>query len=159
LTNERGVVVRYGISHGMVSRQSRLDKYPPGFLRAPRPSRHLAQKLKASFRRPKIREIDADIGVDHPDERHVRKIQALGDQLRAEQHVDLAASHAIEDLGVRPFPRRRVYVHPRDACAGETLGEESLDLLRAEPPASQRAPGTSRASLPRRLLVQTIMTD
>ena len=34
--------------------------------------------------------MQADVGVDHADERHVGEVQPLGDHLRAEQDVDLA---------------------------------------------------------------------
>src|SRR6185437_3044600 len=124
-----------------------------------RPASHLTEELKATLRRAKVREVDADVGVDHADERHIWKIEALGDHLRAEQHVDLAAADPVENLGVRPLAARRVDVHARDARARKAVGEESLHLLGAESALPQQYALAARADGSRRFRMPAIVAD
>ena len=65
--------------------------------------------------------MDVHVGVDDADERHAREVESLGDHLRAEQHVDVAPAHAVQDPLMRPLPRGRVDVHARDARCREGL--------------------------------------
>ena len=64
--------------------------WPP---RGPRPVRPAtwASKLKRPLRGAEVGDVQADVGVDHADQRHVREVEPLGDHLRAEQDVDQAA--------------------------------------------------------------------
>ena len=60
---------------------------------------------------------------------------------------------AVEDLGVRPLAARRVDVHARDARRRKAVGEQALDLLRAESALAHHAPrhrGQLRALAARR---------
>ena len=45
---------------------------------------------------------EAEIGVDHPDQRQAREMVALGDELGADEDVDLAALDR-RDLGAQPL--------------------------------------------------------
>ncbi len=129
--HERVVVVRDRASYGVVTRHARLDDDFPALGSAARASRDLAEQLEAAFRRAEVGQVDADVRIDDADERDVREIEALGDHLGAEQDVDFAAAHAVEDVGVRPFAARGVDVHARDARVRIPLEQQALDLLRA----------------------------
>ena len=146
--HERVIVVRHGAPHRVVRRHARLDDHLAALRPAPRAARDLAQELEAPLGRAEVRQVDPDVRVDDADERHVREVEPLRDHLRAEENVDLAAPHAIENLGVRPLAARRVDVHARDARGRKALGEQPLDLLRAQPALAhalrRRTCGTSR---------------
>ena len=136
-----------------------LDDHVATFGAAARTPRDLTQELKRPLRSAEVGQIDADVRVDDTDQRDVRKIEPLGDHLRAEEHVHLPAADAVEDLGVRPLPARRIHVHACDARGGEALGEEPLHLLRSQPTLSQQRSVAARAALPTRLGVPAVVAD
>ena len=72
-TNPR-VVVRHGAPHGVMHRHARLNQHAPAFRAPTRATRHLAEELKAALGRAKVRQIDANVGIDHADERDIRKV-------------------------------------------------------------------------------------
>ena len=151
--------MRYRVAHGMVSWYSRLDQYSPALGAAARSARHLAQKLKAAFGCPKVREIDANVGIDDSDQGHVGKVEALRNHLRAKQNVDLTCGNAIEYPRVSPFPAGGVEVHSRNPSRRESLGEKPLHLLGAETPLLQIPPATTRTIGSRIFLVQAVVAD
>ena len=69
-----------------------LHKHFAGRFASSGASSHLSQKLEGSLTRPKIRQMQSEIGVNDSDERHIREVQAFRDHLRADQDVDLACS-------------------------------------------------------------------
>ena len=140
-------------------RHSCLNQHATALRPAAGPARDLAEELEAALRRTKVGKIDADVGVDHTDQRHIWKVQSLGDHLRAEQNVDLAAADAVENLGVGPFSARRIDVHPRDARGRKTVGEKPLDLLRAEPPLAEDEPAAPGALQANGLGVLAVVAD
>ena len=77
--------------------------------------------------------------IDDADQRDVRKVQALGDHLRADEDVDLAGPEIAEDpVGASPCC---VVVSEsiRWTCAcGKQLREHDLHALRAEPREAER---------------------
>ena len=141
----------------MVGRQSRLDKDLAPLWPAARAPRDLAQKLEAALARPKVREVDADVGVDHPHQRHVGEVEPFRDHLGAEQHVHVAGTHAVEDLGVGPLATRGIHVHARDARRRVPLREEALHLLRSEAALPERPATAAGAESLRRFGVQAIV--
>src|SRR6185503_13999004 len=58
-----------------------------------------------------------------------------------------------------PLPRRSVDVHSGHAGGGETVAQETLDLLCAQPAASQRIAIAASAARGRLLLVQAVVAD
>ena len=52
----------------------------------------LGEKLKRAFAGAEIRQMQSEIGVDDPDERHVWKMQTFRDHLCADEDVDLAGA-------------------------------------------------------------------
>ena len=51
------------------------------------PPRHLPHQLKRAFRRPQVRSLQAQVGIDHPDQRQQRKVVPLGHDLCADDDV------------------------------------------------------------------------
>ena len=63
---------------------------------------------------------EADVRRDHADERHARKIVALGDHLRADEDVDARRRHDRDSTRVdRAAPPDRVAIDARDPRAGK----------------------------------------
>ena len=81
-----------------------LDQHASHPLAASRAARHLGQQLKGALRGAKVGQVERQIGEHHADQRHARQVEALGDHLRADHHVDLAAAQALDQL--RRIPRR-----------------------------------------------------
>jgi hypothetical protein len=48
----------------------------------------LAEQLECAFGGARIAIGEAEIGIDHADQRHVRKVVPLGDELRADDDID-----------------------------------------------------------------------
>src|SRR6266568_1742306 len=52
----------------------------------------LREKLERSFACSEIGQMQCKIGVNNPDQRHIWKMQTLGDHLRADEDVDLGGA-------------------------------------------------------------------
>ena len=66
-----------------------LQQNQTRFFRTACPARHLMQQLKSAFARPQVAVTAAQIGIDHADQGQLGEVMAFGDDLRADQHVDL----------------------------------------------------------------------
>ena len=110
-----------------------LHQYPPALGPPPGPARDLGDELEGPLGRAEIREMKASIGVDHPNQSHVRKVDALGDHLGPDQHVDLALADPFEDPVMRPFRPRGIEVHPRNPGPRHPFRNHLLDLLGPDP--------------------------
>ena len=86
-------------------RIERLDDRLARPLAAAGPADDLRQQLKRPLRRAEVRQAQANVSRDDADERHARKVVALGDHLRADQHVDLAGHEPPEQRRQRPLRR------------------------------------------------------
>jgi hypothetical protein len=73
--------------------------------------------------------VQRQIRIDDAHQRDLRKIQALGDHLCADEDVDLLPFHRAENAMMTPLGGRGIQVHSRDPGRGESLAEEGLDLL------------------------------
>src|SRR5207237_1322941 len=109
------------------------DRWPaPPLGPAPGPARHLRHQLERPLPGPEIGQVQPGVRVHHADDRHVRKVQSLGDHLGAEQDVELAVGHALEYPMMRPLGAGGVQVHARDASSRKAKGYEMLQLLGAK---------------------------
>ena len=68
---------------------------------------------------------------------------ALGDHLRADQHVDLPGRHPVDQTMMSSLALGRVTVHACQPGAGEELPEFLLEAFRAHP--LREEPGTAAA--------------
>ena len=78
---------------------------PTGFFSTPCPAtgaaRDLSEQLEGPLARAEVRQVQREVRVNDADQRHVREVQALRDHLRADEHVELAASKGAENAGDR----------------------------------------------------------
>ena len=152
------VVMASGITHTRVAGRKGLDDYVAAALAASGTARHLREELECPLGRAEIWQIEADIGVHHPHERHLRKVQPLRHHLRAEQDMRFSVAEVAERLFVATAAAHRIAVHPRHARRSEPFHHHLLHSLGAGAPvldARQGAPGTC---FRRGYLVMTIMT-
>ena len=96
------------------------------------PARHLRDELEGAFGGAEIGDGQADIGVENPGERHIRKIEPLGDHLRPDENVGLPGAEPSEDFLVGSLARRDIQVHALNAGGGEEALRDGLDALGAE---------------------------
>ncbi len=108
-----------------------LDDHFAGFVRAAGASRHLGAELESTFRGTKIRDVEADIGVDDAHQRHIGKIKAFGDHLRAEQDIHVAVFHTPVHRFVSILAAGGIRIQAQNAGQRKTDLEQLLDLLRA----------------------------
>ena len=61
-------------------------------LAAARATGHLRKQLKGAFARTEVRQMQTGIRIHDADQGHARKVQTLGDHLRANKDVDFATA-------------------------------------------------------------------
>ena len=136
-----------------------MSTRPPLGPRPARPATWLSSWKQRSDARKSGRLIPTSASIT-PTSVTFAKVEPLGDHLRAEQDVHLAAPHAVENVGVRPLPARGVDIHARDPRGREALGQQSLDLLRAEAAPAQRRPAdTARQTACGCLVMLAVVAD
>ena len=129
--DEPAHVVARGEDDGRVLRVARLDEDRARTLAAARATRHLDEELETALGRAEIRHGERGVGVDHADQRHVRKIVALRDHLRADEDVDLAGAHPGEH-GLRLGPAATSRSSRATRAAGNAAATVVFELLGAE---------------------------
>jgi hypothetical protein len=101
--------------------------------------------------RAEVGHAEADVGVDHPDQRHAREVVALGDHLRAHQDVGLprlergqrsprprrGAPESRSSRSTRAARSRRL--HRLHDLLGAVAGEAQVFALHAPQAAASRA--------------------
>ena len=71
----------------MLGREA-LQQHPSRRLRAPCPSGDLMQQLQRPLARAEVAAGKAEVGIDHAHQRQMRKMPALGHDLRADDEID-----------------------------------------------------------------------
>ena len=159
---ERLVVLRARQADRVVVGMQRLDSASPRALAAAGAAGDLGQQLERALRGAEVGEAQADVGDDHADQRDLREVVALGDHLRADQHVESRArSKRASTRADGAAPLHGVAVDARHARAGQRARTSSstrsvpkpvlLEVLAAARTARlrQRAPrGRSSGSAP-----------
>jgi len=97
----------------------RLHQHPAAARAAAGPPGHLRDQLKRPLGGAEVGQVQRRVGIDHADERDVRKIQSLGDHLRPQQDADRAVAKPLERLAVRAGVAHRVGVHPQASKPGK----------------------------------------
>ena len=102
-----------------------LDQHAARLVAAPGAPGDLLDLLEAALGGAQVAALKAEVGIDHPDQGQVGEVIALGDQLGADDDVDLARLHRRDELG---GARRRP-----DGVAGDDrgarFGEQRRDLV------------------------------
>ena len=117
---------------------------------APGAAGDLMEQLIGPLAGPQIAAGHAEIGIDDPDQRQQRKMVALGDDLRADQHVVAMRRDRLDQLGSGARPGQQVADHQRDPGSGEAclgLLPDPLDpgTARHEAAGSRGIPGRAPA--------------
>ena len=100
-------------------------------LTAARAAGDLGEQLERTFGGTKVWQLQGKVGVDDADQRHAREVEALGNHLRAEEHIIFTRPKIREDLSEEVLLAHGVRVDTRHAGAREELGDGLLDLLGA----------------------------
>ena len=102
-----------------MKRRERLHENLALHVAAPGAPGDLREQLEGALARAEIRLVQREVGVNDADQRDVRKMQALGNHLRADENVGLADAKIAEHLPVIVLALHRVGVHALDArvCA------------------------------------------
>ena len=109
-----------------------LDDRLPRPVAAPGAARDLRQELEGTLRGAEVRQGQPDVGGDHAHEGHVREVMALGDHLRPDEDVDVAAGEAVEEGRGGAAAADRVTIETRDRHARVALDHLLLDALGPE---------------------------
>jgi hypothetical protein len=115
-----------------------LQQASPGVPARPARPGHLPHQLERAFRRAQVGPLQAQVGVDHADQRQQRKVVPLGHDLRADDDVGPARG----DLGDGLLQRaavEEVRRQDRHRACGKAPGDSS---------ASRSTPGPTAASRP-----------
>src|SRR6476469_162982 len=97
----------------------RLNEHAAWLVATPGPPGHLLDLLEAPLGRAEIAASKTQVRIDDPDQRQVRKVIALRDQLRTDHNVDFARLHRADKLG---GPLGRPNCVGGDYC-GSRIGE------------------------------------
>src|SRR5262249_23690310 len=79
----------------------------------------LREQLKGAFAGTEIGLMQREVGKNDSDEGHVRKMQALGDHLRADENINFADAKIAEDFAVIILTLHGVGVHAMNARVGK----------------------------------------
>ena len=126
-------------AHHRMLRLMRLQEAVAAPLFAPGAARDLMQQLECALGRARIAIGETEIGIDNADEIELREMMALGDELRADDDVELSLGDLVE-LGAQPLDRFHEIARQDDAALA---GKQRRALL---PPAARR-PGPTAASV------------
>ena len=92
----------------------------PGRSPAPGSADRLGQQLVGPLRGPLVGEIEGDVGGNDADQRHLRYVQPLGHQARANQHVQPAIGERVEHALDGALVLDHVSIEAADTQAAET---------------------------------------
>ena len=125
-----------------------LDQAAAGNDLAAGAPRHLIEKLEGALGGARIGMGEAKIGVDHADECEAGKVMALGDELRADDDIDLAVLDLAQGLAEIAHARGEIARQQHAARLGEERGHLLGDALDTRPARHERMFGAAiRADL------------
>ena len=104
----------------------------PGRLAASGAAGHLGEQLEGALGGAEIGHAEADIGGDDADQGDVGNVVALGDHLRADQHVVVAFAEILQDGFVLALAGDGVAIEARDARGGKARCSSSSTRLAAD---------------------------
>ena len=103
----------------------------PRPLAPPRPADRLGEQLVGPLRRPLVGQVQGHVGRDDADECHVRDVEALRDEARPDEDVELARGERVEDPFRGAAALDDVAIEAADPQPGEAFPDLVLDSLRA----------------------------
>ena len=90
---ERGkgrVVVSGGRADRVMIGEVGLQDAAPAHIATPRPAEHLGEQLEGALGGARVGKVEQGVRVHHADQGHARKIEALRDHLRPDDHLRVA---------------------------------------------------------------------
>ena len=106
--------------HQRMLREIGLDQGAARLLAAPRPSRHLRHQRPGALTAARIARFKCKIGINDADQCQMRKMMALGHQLRADDEVIFTAFH-LADRIAQQNPARQVARQDGEPRLGKAL--------------------------------------
>jgi hypothetical protein len=100
------------------ARRERLHQNPAARLPTSGAARQLSDQREGALLRTKVGKPQRLIGVEHDAQRDVRKVVALGDHLRPDQHAGVGCLERRQRLRGAVLRRRRIGIEPEDRKAG-----------------------------------------
>ena len=125
------IVLRAGVSQGVVIRMVGLNQHLSGPITSSRPTGNLGDQLKRSFRCAKVRQRQPCIHRNYADQCDVGEIVALGQHLRADEHIEFPFAEVKQRLLKHAAARGRVAVNAGDTQSRELFAQHLLELFRA----------------------------
>ena len=110
-----------------------LEQHPAGAVAAAGASRDLQQQLGHALGGAKVDAEQPAVGVEDRHQGDVREVVSFREHLGADDDVDVAGMHAIEQRFQRTAAARCIAVHPGDAQAVDPRLQGARDALGAEP--------------------------
>lgn len=133
--------------HNRMRRLIGLDQAMALQARAPGAARHLREQLEGALRRARIAVRQTKIRIDDPDQRHQREIVPLGDELRADDDIRLAARDGLQ-LQSEPLDAHQIGGKHDGARLGKMFFHLLGDTLHPGPQAARwsKVPHSGQAS-------------
>src|SRR5205823_4321922 len=78
---------------------------------------------------PLVGQVEGDVGGHDPDDRDCRDVEALGDEARADEHVEAPVAEGVDDLRRRAAPLDDIPVEAADPEPRESLPDLALEPL------------------------------
>ena len=124
------------------------------------PAGDLAQELEGTLGGARVAVGETEIGIDDADQRHVREIVALGDELRADDDVGLALGDGFELQPQAPDAAQDVGGEHDGAGIGEMADDFFRDALDAGTAGNEMVEGAAfRAGIGTLLVVAAMVAD
>ena len=130
------------------ARSAPTSRWPRPVGIAPGAAARLHQQAEQPLGRAEVAGEQRAVGVDRRHQRDAAKVVALGDHLRAHQHVDLAGVHRAELRFQRAFEARAVGVHAGDARPVGAGGRRASSSARCSSSRSVPRPTGAMSRLP-----------
>ena len=124
-----------------------LDQTASGDRFAARAPGYLVQELEGPLSRAGVGLCQAKVCVDHADQREPREVMALGDELRADDHVHLALLDLAQGLAQVGDAGCQVAGQQHAARIGEALGDLLGDAFDAGTAGHERMLGAAMRAL------------
>ncbi len=150
-------VERGRVAHRVVARRVGLEDDAARHWTATGPAGHLREQLERALGRSVVGQVERDVGRDHAGERDGRQVEALGGELRADQHVGAALAEVVVDRLESTPSGEGVRVEASDPQARVSRPQLGLHALRAGAEVADAAAPAARALLGRNGRAATVV--
>ena len=117
----------------------------------------LGDQLECPLRRPEIRDVQRNIRRNDPRKSHIAKVQSLGDDLRADEDLRLAAAKGFQLPRQFSFSLDRIQIQPLRRVVRKQLRNSLLQLFRPAAEIPDVLASALRALVRRRLVITAVV--